>query len=86
MLQRILQAPAQRFFLLGPRGSGKSTWLRATLPDAHVLDLLAEETYQRLLASPGLFAAELRALSSEAILAGDSSLIDKRAGRLRSSV
>jgi predicted AAA+ superfamily ATPase len=64
MFQRILQAPAQSFFLLGPRGSGKSTWLRATLPEAHVLDLLAEETYQRLLVSPGLFAAELRALTA----------------------
>lgn len=45
---------------MGPRGSGKSTWLRNTFPDAHVIDLLAEETYQRLLARPGLFADELR--------------------------
>jgi uncharacterized protein len=65
MFQRILQAPAQSFFLLGPRGSGKSTWLRVTFPEAYVLDLLAEETYQRLLASPGLLAAELRALTSD---------------------
>ena len=50
---------------MGPRGSGKSTWLRTTFPDAHVIDLLAEETYQRLLASPGLFADELRALTSD---------------------
>jgi len=49
---------------MGPRGSGKSTWLRATFPDAHVIDLLAEDTYQRLLASPGFFADELRALTS----------------------
>jgi len=49
---------------MGPRGSGKSTWLRATFPDAHVIDLLAEDTYQLLLASPGLFADELRALTS----------------------
>jgi uncharacterized protein len=65
ILSRILTAPAQSFFLLGPRGSGKSTWLRVTLPDAYVVNLLAEETYQRLLASPGLFAAELRALSAD---------------------
>jgi predicted AAA+ superfamily ATPase len=65
MFQRILQAPPQSFFLLGPRGSGKSTWLRATFSEAHVLDLLAEETYQRLLASPGLLAAELRALTAD---------------------
>jgi predicted AAA+ superfamily ATPase len=49
---------------MGPRGSGKSTWLRATFPDGHVFDLLAEDTYQRLLASPGLFADELRALKA----------------------
>jgi predicted AAA+ superfamily ATPase len=63
-LKRILKAPEQSFFLLGPRGSGKSTWLGATFPDAHLIDLLDEDTYQRLLANPGLFADELRALSS----------------------
>jgi len=60
MLNRIIKAPEQSFFLLGPRGSGKSTWLRATFPDAHVIDLLSEETYQRLLADPGQFADEIR--------------------------
>jgi len=65
ILSRILTAPAQSFFLLGPRGSGKSTWLRVIFPDAYVVNLLAEETYQRLLASPGLFAAELRALNTD---------------------
>ena len=62
MLKRVLNAPEQTFFLLGPRGSGKTTWLRATFSDAHVIDLLSEETYQRLLASPGQFADELRAV------------------------
>jgi predicted AAA+ superfamily ATPase len=65
MLQRILKDPQQSFFLMGPRGSGKSTWLRATFPDAYVFDLLSEETYQRLLARPGLFADELRAVSTD---------------------
>lgn len=41
MLQRILKAPRQRFFLSGPRGSGKSTWLKSMFPDAHVIDLLS---------------------------------------------
>jgi len=63
LVQRVLQAPDQSFFLLGPRGTGKSTWLRATFQDAHTVDLLSEETYQRLLANPGVFASELRALS-----------------------
>ena len=65
ILQRILKAPKQSFFLLGPRGSGKSTWLRITFPDAYVIDLLSEEIYQRLLANPGLFAYELRAVSPD---------------------
>ena len=50
---------------MGPRGSGKTTWLRATFPDAYVFDLLSEETYQRLLARPGFFADELRAVSTD---------------------
>ena len=62
ILPRILEAPRQSFFLMGPRGTGKSTWLRIAFPDAHVINLLAEETYQGLLANPGLFAAELRAV------------------------
>ncbi len=62
VVSRIIKAPEQSFFLLGPRGSGKSTWLRATFLDAHVIDLLSEETYQRLLANPGHYADELRAV------------------------
>ena len=63
-LNRILKVPEQSFFLLGPRGSGKSTWLKATFPDAYVIDLLSEAVYQRLLANPGHFADELRAVAS----------------------
>jgi len=51
------------YFLLGPRGTGKSTWLRGAYPGAHVVNLLAEATYQRLLARPGQLADELRALA-----------------------
>lgn len=62
MYARRLSPPQLSFFLLGPRGTGKSTWLRANFQDAHVIDLLSEEHYQRLLAQPGRFADELRAL------------------------
>lgn len=62
MIPRILKDPGLSFLLLGPRGTGKSTWLRTAFPDAHWIDLLSEDTYQRLLAQPGLFANELRAL------------------------
>jgi len=65
MLKRIFNAPKQSFFLLGPRGCGKSTWLRAVFPDAYLIDLLSEETYQRLLANPGHFADELRTVPTD---------------------
>ena len=64
-IPRILEAPQKSFFLLGPRGVGKSTYLRIAFPDAHVINLLAEDTYQRLLANPGLLSAELRAVPGD---------------------
>jgi predicted AAA+ superfamily ATPase len=64
MFSRILIPPRQSFFLMGPRGSGKSTWLRSKFPDAHVIDLLSEEKFQQLLADPGLFAHEVRSLKA----------------------
>jgi predicted AAA+ superfamily ATPase len=41
------------FLLLGPRGTGKSTWLRKEFPNAVFLDLLDPALYTSLLASPG---------------------------------
>ena len=65
MIERILTPPAHSFFLLGPRGTGKSTWLRKLFPDAHWIDLLSEELYQNLLANPAIFSGQLRALPAE---------------------
>jgi predicted AAA+ superfamily ATPase len=50
VIARSRQAPATgSFFLLGPRGTGKSTWVDATLPRALKVDLLKESTYAELL-------------------------------------
>ncbi len=68
---RVLRAPSGSFFLFGPRGTGKSTWLKATFPDAPRFDLLDEAVYQSLLADPGLFAAELRALPDQSFVIVD---------------
>lgn len=57
--QRLLQPPAQSFFLFGMRGVGKSTWARATFPDATYIDLLDESLYQDLLADPSLFGQSI---------------------------
>ncbi|WP_419163656.1 ATP-binding protein [Candidatus Palauibacter sp.] len=51
-LPRFLALPRGSFFLLGPRGTGKTTWLASALPDALVVDLLKPEEYRRLAARP----------------------------------
>lgn len=53
MYSRLLIPPTQKsFFLFGPRGIGKTTWVKLKFPDALYLDLLKAETYNYLLANP----------------------------------
>ncbi|MBI2378800.1 MAG: ATP-binding protein [Deltaproteobacteria bacterium] len=58
--RRLLGPPNGSFFLLGPRGTGKSTWLRTTFPTARRFDLLDEALYQAYLRDVGRFADALR--------------------------
>jgi uncharacterized protein len=46
----------QSIFLLGPRGTGKTTWLNAYLPNALYFDLLDSGIYADFLANPGRLA------------------------------
>lgn len=54
MYSRIIKPPKQKsFFLFGPRGTGKTTWLKEQLHvDVHI-DLLKADIYHELLSSPG---------------------------------
>ena len=52
LVGRFFQIPDASFFLFGPRGTGKSTWLRQHFSEALFIDLLAPETYQELQARP----------------------------------
>jgi predicted AAA+ superfamily ATPase len=51
-LGRFLQDPGGHYFLFGPRGTGKSTWLGMAFPDALVLDLLSPDLERRYAARP----------------------------------
>jgi hypothetical protein len=51
-IQRLLRPPAQSLFLFGPRGTGKTTWVRHELPGVHRIDLLDEGLFQSYLARP----------------------------------
>ena len=52
LVSRFFQVPDRSCFLFGPRGTGKSTWLRRRLPDALYLDLLDPALHRRLSARP----------------------------------
>ncbi len=52
ILRRFLPRPSHSFFLFGPRGTGKSTWLESSFPEALVVDLLKPAIHRRLDARP----------------------------------
>ena len=53
MYSRIITPPKDKsFFLFGPRGTGKTTWVKAAFPQAVFIDLLESEVYNDLLANP----------------------------------
>ncbi|RKX70704.1 ATP-binding protein [candidate division WOR-3 bacterium] len=53
MYSRLIKPPREKsFFLFGPRGTGKTTWVKATFPRAIYLDLLEAELFNDLLANP----------------------------------
>lgn len=49
------------YFLLGPRGTGKSTLIEQALPDAKIYDLLDASVFQRLVRDPTLISQETMA-------------------------
>jgi len=51
-VRRFFRAPQSSYFLFGPRGTGKSTWLREAYADALWIDLLAPEVHRQYAARP----------------------------------
>lgn len=56
MFQRLLKPPEskQSYFLFGPRGTGKTVWVKSYYQSALYLDLLESGLYTNLLAKPSL--------------------------------
>ena len=53
MYSRIIKIPKNKsFFLFGPRGTGKTTWVKKSFPDAVYIDLLESRLFNELLADP----------------------------------
>ena len=53
MYSRIIKYPDNKsFFLFGPRGTGKTTWVKQAFPNAVYIDLLESRLFNDLLADP----------------------------------
>lgn len=51
-LERYIREPVGSFFLFGPRGTGKSTWLQARFKEALWINLLKPDVQRQLAAHP----------------------------------
>ena len=53
MYSRLIVPPQNKsFFLFGPRGTGKSTWVKTHFSNALMIDFLESDLYMDLLSSP----------------------------------
>ncbi len=62
MYTRLMSLPKHSFFLFGPRGTGKTTWLKHILPDGKWFDLLRTQIFLSLMRQPDSFRQEIEAL------------------------
>ncbi len=60
-VERFFNAPDDNFFIFGPRGTGKSTWLKKTFPNAYFIDLLDDSTFRKHIAQPELIKQIVKA-------------------------
>jgi predicted AAA+ superfamily ATPase len=65
MFTRRLRPPGRSFFLLGARGTGKTTWIQEHFAESPQYDLLQASESLRLSREPGLLTAECSALPEE---------------------
>lgn len=59
MFHRLLPPSKHSFFLFGPRGTGKSTWIKKSFPDARFYDLLSSRETLRFSRDPSMLYDEL---------------------------
>jgi len=52
IIKRFFQSPKSSYFLFGPRGTGKTTWLRQNCKNELTIDLLEPSLYRRYKARP----------------------------------
>lgn len=65
LIDRLLTVPKDSFFLFGPRGTGKSTWLKTAFKADVNIDLLRSENYFEYSQNPSLLRSRLLAKKSK---------------------
>lgn len=68
LVKRFFEPPKQSFFLFGPRGTGKSTWMKTLFPDALYLNMLLSSLREKFRAYPDELIKEVSALSKPAVV------------------
>lgn len=70
-IKRFFQDSDQNYFLFGPRGTGKSTWLKRHFKDAYFIDLLDPELFREYTARPERLKAVVSAQKPETTIIVD---------------
>lgn len=60
-IARVFSPPNGSYFLFGPRGTGKSTWLKNRYPDCDYIDLLLPDTFRTYAVNPEMLKKRLDA-------------------------
>src|SRR4029078_8736624 len=68
LLKRFFTPPKQSFFLFGPRGTGKSTWMKALFPAALYLNLLLSAIREKFRAYPDDLINQVAAHSKSSLV------------------
>lgn len=68
MFQRFFQPPQLSYFLFGPRGTGKSTWLKHHYPNAFWINLLDPELFRFFLSAPEKLKAVVEEINEKVII------------------
>lgn len=67
-ITRLLPETKNNYFLFGPRGTGKSTWLKLHYPNATIIDLLKPELARSYSAYPERLREVVQATNAEQII------------------
>lgn len=68
LIKRLFAPPKQSFFLFGPRGTGKSTWMKALFPEALYLNLLLSAIREKFRAYPDELIKEVAAIQKPGVV------------------